>query len=359
MRRCPRQRCAPVPAPHVGADSAAQAPLPWPRQASGGLLLPQEVLGEHFGVRIGTIERMKFGMSIEKKNSANIGQAEGHNARHHPTKSQLPKSAWLTDAGHHTLKKWDAGLLAKSKALAKRRDAVFAVELIIQVGNQTDWREPPTVEHPNGKPKSGNSKKMNALMAGVKEAALSEFSEGRIISIEMHTDESTPHVHVIFAPILDRKLNAKNWTGGAARCAQLRERLYEKVNKHIECEYTKGAPGGAPHDPLKAAGGPRSPAKNDEVTTLRSLVDKLRQEVQTLFSQLKAEQKKALKLKAENDDFAEEAMKRMEALQAEIKRLSPAPPTALKKPAVGGISALVAGQTAPVSARVQPGTKPR
>lgn len=274
---------------------------------------------------------LSFSMSLEKKNSANIGQAEGHNGRHHPTKSQLPKSAWLTDAGHHTLQKWDADLLAKSKSLSKRKDAVFAVELIFQVGNQTDWRDLPTDEHPHGQRKVGNSKKMNALIAGVKAAALSEFGPDRIISIEMHTDESTPHCHVIFAPILDGKLNAKHWTGGAARCAQLRERLYQKVNQHIECEYTKGAAGGEPHDRRKAAGGTLSPANVNETSALRAVVDKLRQQVQTLFSDLKAEFQKAKKLKAENDDFAEKAMKRMQDLQAEIKRLSPAPQAPLKR----------------------------
>lgn len=274
---------------------------------------------------------MLFSLTIEKKNRGNIGQAEGHNSRHHPTTSQLPESAWLTAAGHHTLKKWDGELLEKAKGLAKRKDAVFAVELIFQVGDQTEWRDMPTAEHPHGARKPGSSKKMNDLAAGVKAAAIAEFGADRIISIELHTDETSPHAHVIFAPILDGKLNAKHWLGGASRCAQLRERLHAEVTKHIECTYTKGAPGGAPHDPLKAAGGPRSPMKKDEATTLRSLVDKLRQQVQTLFSQLKAEQKKAQKLKAENDDFAEKAMKRMQDLQAEIKRLSPAPQAPLKR----------------------------
>lgn len=302
---------------------------------------------------------MKFGMAIEKKNSGNIGQAQGHNSRHHATNSQAPKAAWLTDKGHHTLQEWDADLLAKAKGLAKRKDAVFAVELIIQVGNQTDWREPPTAEHQHGPRKAGNSKKMNAFIAGVKAAALSEFGADRIISIEMHTDESTPHCHIIFAPILEGKLNAKYWTGGAARCAQLRERLYEKVNQHIECSYTKGAAGGEPHDRRKAAGGTLSPANVNETNALRAVVDKLRQQVQTLFSELKAEFQKAKKLKAENDDFAEKAMKRMEALQAEIKRLSPSPPPNPQKRAVGAMSTLVAARSEPALPQVQPGIKPR
>lgn len=265
---------------------------------------------------------MKFSMAIEKKNAANIGQAEGHNARHHPTSSQLPKSAWLSELGHHTLKKWDGALLGKAKALAKRKDAVFAVEVVLQVGNQTDWRELPTSENPFGARKPGSTKKMNALMSGVKAAAIAEFGADRIISIEVHTDETSPHAHIVFAPILNGKLDAKNWVGGAARCAQLRAKLHDQVNKHIECSYTKGAPGGAPHDAQKGAGKPRSPNAG-QVASLKSTIEKLEQQVQTLFSQLKGAEKRALRVKAENDDFTEKVAKRIEAMQAEIHRLTP------------------------------------
>jgi hypothetical protein len=268
---------------------------------------------------------MKFSMAIEKKNSANIGQAEGHNSRHHATSSQLPQAAWLTDKCHHTIQKWNGDLLARSKALGKRKDAVFAVELVLQVGDQTEWREIPTDQNPCGARKPGSTKKMNDLVAGVKAAALKEFGADRIISIELHTDESSPHAHIIFAPILDGKLNAKHWVGGAAKCAQLRERLHAEVSKSIECTYTKGAPGGAPFDPEKAAGKSKSVLKNDEVWTLKGVILKLQQQVQTLFSQLKTEQKKALKVKAEHDDFVEKAMKKMQALQAKIKELQPTP----------------------------------
>lgn len=268
---------------------------------------------------------MKFKLDMEKKNATNASQAQGHNERLHPTQHQLPKSEWFTPQGSYVLKKWDADLMAKSKELAKRKDAVFAVELVFQVGNQADWRDPPTPEHPCGKPKAGSSKRMNDLIAGVKAAALEEFGKERIISMALHTDESTPHVHVVFAPILDGKLNAKHWTGGALACAKLRERLHSTLTKYSPCEYTKGAKNGEAHDPLKAAGGPKSPLKNDENLTLKGVIQKLQNQVQTLFSQLKSEQKKAQKVKAENDDFAEKAMRKMQALEAEIAKLRPTP----------------------------------
>lgn len=266
---------------------------------------------------------MKFKLDIEKKNSANIGTIEGHNKRLHPTASQLPKVAWITPQGCHEIVPFNADLLEKAKGLAKRKDAVLAVELVVQVGNQTDWRDMPTDEFPEGKRKSGSAQKLNALMAGVKAAAFAEFGKDRIISIDLHTDESTPHAHIVFAPILDGKLQAKHWLNGVASCAILREKLHSHVTKFIECDYTKGVPKGDPHDSEKGAGKSRSERKNDEVLTLKSLLQKASHQIQTLFSQLKSEQKKAQKVKADNDDFAEKAMRKMAALEAENARLRP------------------------------------
>lgn len=266
---------------------------------------------------------MKFSLAIEKKNATSIGRTEGHNARQHATNSQLPQAAWLTKQGLHTLKKWDRAVLEQAEGLSRRKDAVLAIELVVQVGDQTQWRELPDEACPQGKPKRGNTARMNALMAGVREAISKEIGWDLVISADLHTDESSPHVHVVFAPISNGKLQAKNWVGGAVKCAQLRERIHAHVTKHLACEYTKGAPGGEPHDAEKAAGKSRA-VNTGVVASLKATIQKLEQQVQTLFSQLKAEQRKAREVKAENDDFAEKAMKRMEALQAEIKRLSPA-----------------------------------
>lgn len=264
---------------------------------------------------------MKFGLAIEKKNAANIGQAKGHNCREHPTASQLPQRAWFNSKATHTLVDWRDEVLDQAKKLAKRKDAVLAIEISIQVGNQTDWRDLPDEACPEGRPKRGNTAKINALLAGARDALKAEIGAERIISAVLHMDESTPHVQVVFAPIMDGKLNAKHWVGGAAKCAQMRERMWAHINHHIPCSYTKGSPGGAPHEPNKAAGKPDAPG--GLMAALKSKIQQLEQQVQTLFSQLKAEHRKALKLKAENDDFTEKAMKRMQAMQADITRLTP------------------------------------
>lgn len=274
---------------------------------------------------------MKFSMSIEKKKSADAGRIEGHNARLHATASQLPKAAWITPQGRHAITKPRPEVLEKARSLAKRKDAVVAVEIVIQVGNQADWRHLPDTEHPHGKKKSGASERLNALMRGVKEAAISEFGAENIISIDLHTDESTPHAHVVFAPIFEKKLQAKHWLDGAAACAALRERLHSHVSKHIACDYEKGAPGGAPHDPARAAGGPKAPqpapgllqkasevlTASKEVKALRDAVTKLQAQLQSAFSRQKRAELKAIEAKKD----AEEAARRAALAERETRKV--------------------------------------
>lgn len=281
---------------------------------------------------------MKFKLDIEKKNKGNIGQCEGHNERHHATASQLPKEAWITPEGCHVMVPFNKDLLKKAKDLSVRKDSVFAIELLVQVGNQTDWRDMPDEQNPCGKKLPGASAKLNAIMRGVREAAEAEFGKDRIVSMAMHTDESTPHVHILFVPIVDGKLNQKNWVNGAGACASLRERIYSHVNKHIPCEYEKGVPKGAPHDPSKAAGainGPKAKptmlekasdllGKNSEIKALKALVSGLNQQLQNMFSRLKKAEKHAEKEVALREKAIEKA-KEMHALtqtqKLEIKRL--------------------------------------
>ena len=303
---------------------------------------------------------MKFTLAFEKKNKGNIGQAEGHNARLHATASQLPQPAWFTKQGHHTVAKWDPAKIEKAKGLAKRKDAVLAIELVIQVGDQTDWRELPCNEHPHGKPKAGAGAKLKALMAGAKEAAIAEFGADNIVSIELHTDESSPHIHIVATPIKDGKLQAKHWLDGKDKCVALRSHLHEAVTKHIECEYTKGAPGGEPHDPSKAAGGARAPkppkgllgraveALNalDEVKRLKQQVDMLRAEVSTLFNKLKRVHKEAAKaaerdakklrdeslLRSASEREGKALRKRVHELELQVEKLTPQAPEPSPKP---------------------------
>lgn len=298
---------------------------------------------------------MKFSLAIEKKNRANIGTVKSHNNRLHPTVSQLPVTAWITPQGHHKIILFNADLLEKAKDLAKRKDAVLAVELVVQVGNQTDWRELPTLEHPHGKPKPGAAAKLNALIAGVKAAAISEFGAEKIISVDLHTDESTPHAHIVFAPIFEGKLQAKHWLDGATSCAVLRAKIHAHVNKFIACDYEKGAPGGDPHDPSKAAGGANAPKPEpgflektaDKLTggsvikQLKATILELNQQLQTMFSRLKSAEKrtsddavlreKAIKKAQEMHALAEKQKLEIKVLEQKVAELTPK--IEVKKPA--------------------------
>lgn len=307
---------------------------------------------------------MKFGLSFEKKNAANLGTVRGHNERLHPTKSQLPQEAWYSAKAVHVVQPWRESLIKDAKALKKRTDAVLAIEFSFQVGNQTDWRDLPTAEHPYGKPLPGASARMNALVKATKAAVLAEFGQDRIVSMVLHADESTPHVQVVVVPIRDGKLEAKHWTGGTPCCERLRARLHAEFEKIVPCEYDKGAPGGAPIDKSKAAGGPAAPQPKppkkgfldklaeavdfkDELKLVKAEVVRLGKQIQTLFSQLKRaqlraanadEKREAAEAKAKDAEReTAQARHTIKKLEREIERIAPYAPEKVIKPLPSGL----------------------
>jgi hypothetical protein len=211
---------------------------------------------------------LSFSLAINKMQAPAIGRAEGHNVRLHTTKSQLRPEAWFTPEGRHEAEPWRPELLEKAKGLAKRKDAVQAIQFIVQLGNQTDWRHEPEPEFPEGRPVdvADVAYAMNRAIKGVREWVSKEFGEDNCVGIDLHTDESSPHIHVVVTPIRDGKLQAKAWLDGPSRVATLRKRAWQAVNAHIKCEYTAGAPGGEPHDPRKAAGQAPVPSLVDKMT---------------------------------------------------------------------------------------------
>ncbi len=217
---------------------------------------------------------MKFSLAIDKMKAADVGRAAGHNCRLHPTASQLPQGSWFTDKGRHEIVAWRPDVIAKARGLSKRKDAVVAISIVLQVGNQLDWREKETVECPDGRPRGGQNNKKNIetmahLAKAARDWAAQEFGEENVVGVDLRTDESSPHVHVVVTPIKDGKLQAKAWLDGAARCAKLRKRAFESVSRYIECEYTPGQAGGAKHDPEQAAGRVGRIARRDRALSER------------------------------------------------------------------------------------------
>lgn len=197
---------------------------------------------------------ISFVFNVEKLQNHQIALAHRHNVRHVPTDSQLPQSAWFTKEGRHEAVKWNDAQLAVAHGLAKRKDAVEALSFIIQFGNQTDWREAPTEQDQCGRPKGEWPVDLKQANQAIQRWVEVEFGAENLVSIELHTDESTPHFHLIVTPIKDGKLQAKNWLNGAASVAGLRKRAWQEISKTIDCSYQPGRAGGQPHDPKLAAG---------------------------------------------------------------------------------------------------------
>ena len=282
---------------------------------------------------------MKFRMDIMKHDRTSAGRCEGHNTRLHETKSQLPARAWFDPAGRYEVAPWREGQIDAAKSLARRKDAVIAIEIVVQVGNQTDWREMPTAEHPEGKPKPGMRSIVKKLALAAKAAAIKEFGEDNIIGVDLHLDESSPHVHIVATPITpDGKLQAKHWLNGQATCAKLRRRIHETINAAVPCTYTPGEVGGDPHDPSKAAGGPnaRKPAPGiagaarealtrvGEVKELKGEVKVLSTALQQSFSRVKRleldleqQRQRTAEAKAEGDRKAREERERADRERAD------------------------------------------
>lgn len=282
---------------------------------------------------------MRFTMAIKKHDRISAGRCEGHNARLHGTMSQLPPSAWLAKDGRVEVVPWRAEQLDAARDLAKRKDAVTAIELVIQVGDQTEWREMPTSQHPHGKPKAGTKPLTVQLALAAREAAVAEFGEANVVGVDLHLDESSPHVHILVTPITpDGRLQAKHWLDGARKCAQLRERIHAHVTKRLPCTYTKGEPGGAPHDPQKAAGGAdaRRPAlgvietakealvRSGEVRELKAEVGRTSSALQQAFSRIKRleldleqQRQRTAEAKAEGERKAREERERADRERAD------------------------------------------
>lgn len=206
---------------------------------------------------------LSFVMNVEKMKATDFGRARSHNTRNRKPESQLEKAAWFDERGHYSIDgfdwKNDQVDLAISKA--KRKDAIIAYSIILQVGNQDDWRDRPTKDRPCGEPRQDEEAKKNIvnLQNGAKEWAIQEFGAHNIVSMEMHLDESSPHVHMIVTPInKNNELRAKDWIDGPKGVQEIRARAHRTLSNHVECTYTPHShtirTGGLKYDPEMAAG---------------------------------------------------------------------------------------------------------
>lgn len=273
---------------------------------------------------------MTFGFTFKKLKSAEVGRIKNHNLRLHRTASQLEnKAAWFSPEGHETIVDWDDSRIEAARALSTRKDAVVAVAFSIQLGAQMDWREYPTEAFPEGKPKP-NGKAFDLICSGAKQWAIEAFGEENLVSVELHTDESTPHVQFVVTPIFEGKLQAKHWLNGGSTCAKLRRTACDVMNRYIACHYVPGNSGGEPHDPGKAAGNTapeEKPSMMDKLFKSRekelhqeilALNNKVRELEQALFSRQKTHylKHKIVGLEAANLDLTQKLKDKTEELKS-------------------------------------------
>jgi hypothetical protein len=240
---------------------------------------------------------LSFLAPVFKHNKTTLGRVRGHNLRLDPTRSQIEGAGWFrSDGAAHT--EWNAARVDVAKGLATRKDAVLVIEVCIQIGNQTDWREMPTERAPWGAPKDPLPMVLNKIAWAARRAVELQFGEDNIVNFALHLDESTPHVHAVVTPIYEGKLNAKHWTGGGEAMRRVKKELHAAVVAHgIDCEYTPGRSRGDPHDFTLAAG--QQPVEGfvdklsgltqlkRRVTVLERVERALNKQLQQGYSQLK------------------------------------------------------------------------
>lgn len=263
---------------------------------------------------------MKITCTWKKHSAVSSRRIAGHNYRTDQTTSQLPREAWL---GQNICGSWRQQQLDEAKALAKRRDAVVAIELIFQIGDQRDWRHPPTREHPHGKPRTPPPVNPRDLGKAAIESAAATFSRENIVSATVHLDEASGHVHVVVTPIHAGKLQAKHWLNGKAKCAALRKRLCEPLMKQFKCTYTPSNPGGERHDPdkINTYKGPTETLK--EVATGKRQIKTLERQLEaanTAAAMAFSRQKKAVLAAADAQKQAKALAKKAQDLEAQASR---------------------------------------
>lgn len=207
-------------------------------------------------------DQMSMGFDVLKLNVNNLDGYEKHVRRMSRdglrvpfrTKSVIQNPAlWFSPDGHVEVMPWRQDRLAKAKSLAKRKDAVLAIALWVQIGDQLNWRDS------DNKPKD-HPVNLTNFAENIKIWAKNEFGEDNIVSIELHLDESSPHFHILATPINDGKLNAQHWVKGIGSLQKMRASAHSFISKNvINLAAPKRGTGGEEHDPTKGTGQRNSP----------------------------------------------------------------------------------------------------
>lgn len=191
---------------------------------------------------------------IESRQRHNEGKNSGSYAEEKSRSwSQKDSRLWFTREGKKTCIPWNQARLDDARKLSKRKDAVEAFSLVLQCGNQDDWRN----ELGEQLPQSEWPASLEKMEAATIEWATTAFGKENIVSLSLHLDESSPHFHLLVTPIHANKLQSKHWLcQGIVSLRKLREDACKTFVKHgVDCGYEVGREGGKPHDDSKSTGG--------------------------------------------------------------------------------------------------------
>lgn len=155
-----------------------------------------------------------------KSRGALLG-AVRHDSREKPPKNADPERLALNMYVNTTQEAMDK--YTRLKPLKIRKDAVHAVELILTA--TPSWFEKSTAEV--------RMEFVNASRKWCQDL----FGEDNEIHSALHLDENSCHLHAIFMPLVNGKLNAKLLIGGPRhRMRELQDDFYEKVGKPLGME---------------------------------------------------------------------------------------------------------------------------
>lgn len=157
-------------------------------------------------------------LRIQKlKNRQQIAAAVGHNLRLHnvqnadESKTELNKN-FITFDYPSLISKLETTFYQKN--IKTRSDSVLAAEVILTASPDFFKNEETTEQ----------------WLKANKKFALEEFGKDNLLQFNLHLDETTPHIHLIFTPITqDNRLSMKDLYGGKAKLSALQTRYNQSM----------------------------------------------------------------------------------------------------------------------------------
>lgn len=157
------------------------------------------------------------------KSKQSLRNSLKHNLREQETKNADPKLTHKNQT--RGVESSSEGVAFLTKRLAeltppkrKKKDRVLAIEYLLTAS-------PEFFEEATDSEKTAY---LNDCLTYLKD----KHGRDNLISVAVHMDEKTPHIHVHFVPVVDNKLDAKNAIGGPAGLRKLQTEMGAIGNKY-------------------------------------------------------------------------------------------------------------------------------